>query len=112
MLPLHERVIISGWVFRAEKTKHAVCGQDGTSAADKLFGAAILDDDSVVVTGYSEGDWAETNAGGSDFCAARLDANGSEMWRWQVSERAPLPGWRERRCLWARPDHGLSHRER
>ncbi|CAM9731332.1 unnamed protein product [Ectocarpus fasciculatus] len=58
--------------------------QDGTSAADKLFGAAILDDDSVVVTGYSEGDWAETNAGGSDFCAARLDANGSEMWRWQA----------------------------
>ncbi|CAM9534982.1 unnamed protein product [Ectocarpus sp. 12 AP-2014] len=58
--------------------------QDGTSVADKLFGAAILDDDSVIVTGYSEGDWAETNAGGSDFCAARLDANGSEMWRWQA----------------------------
>lgn len=61
--------------------------QDGTPLADKMFGAAILPDDSVVISGYSEGDWAQTNAGGSDFCAARLGADGTEIWRWQVRTR-------------------------
>lgn len=61
--------------------------QEGTSASDKMFGAAILGDDSVVITGYTEGDWAQTNAGGSDFCAVRLSADGTEVWRWQVRTR-------------------------
>lgn len=51
---------------------------------DKLFGAAILADDSVVVTGYTEGTLATTNAGGSDFYAARIDSDGALIWQWQV----------------------------
>lgn len=65
--------------------------QEGTPATDKVFGVAILGDDSVVITGYTEGAIAETNAGGSDVCAVRLDADGTEVWRWQVRTQFFFP---------------------
>lgn len=32
------------------------------------------------------GDWAGSNLGEDDFVAAKLDADGIEIWRWQVRE--------------------------
>lgn len=59
--------------------------QDGTPLKDRLFASALCDDGSVVLAGYSEGDWAEANAGGSDLLAVKLNiAVGTETWRWQV----------------------------
>lgn len=63
-----------------------MCLQDGTSLKDRFFASAMCKDGSVILAGYSEGDWAEANAGGSDFTAVKLDfAVGTEIWRWQVS---------------------------
>lgn len=42
-------------------------------------------DGSVVCTGVSRGLWGNSNPGGSDFAAAKLDENGTEVWRWQVT---------------------------
>lgn len=61
--------------------------QDGTSLKDRLFASTLCKDGSVVLAGYSEGDWAEVNAGGSDLTSVKLDAVGTESWRWQVSLR-------------------------
>ena len=59
--------------------------QDGTPLKDRIFASALCGDGSVVLAGYSEGDWAEANAGGSDLAAVKLDAAvGTEIWRWQV----------------------------
>ncbi|CAM9724389.1 unnamed protein product, partial [Sphacelaria rigidula] len=58
--------------------------QEGTPETDRILGAAVLGDGSIVLAGLTRGDWAETNAGGSDFCAARLDSDGIVLWRWQV----------------------------
>lgn len=41
-------------------------------------------DGSVVLAGDSEGDWAGSNLGGSDFVAVKVDARGSMVWMWQV----------------------------
>lgn len=39
-------------------------------------------DGSVVLTGWSRGDWSEFSYGGStDFAAVKLDADGAEVWR-------------------------------
>ncbi|CAN0483185.1 unnamed protein product, partial [Scytosiphon promiscuus] len=43
----------------------------------------MAEDGSVVVVGYTYGDWDGVNAGGADFAALRLDANGTEIWRYQ-----------------------------
>ena len=45
----------------------------------------MADDGSVVVGGYTEGDWSGANAGYTDFIAVKLDAAGEEVWVWQVS---------------------------
>lgn len=44
----------------------------------------MSEDGSVVMVGYTLGDWDGTSAGGADFAAAKLDAEGKEVWRWQV----------------------------
>lgn len=51
---------------------------------DFLTGVAIGHDDSVVLAGYTTGDWNAENAGGTDFVAVKLDADGNEVWTWQV----------------------------
>ncbi|CAM9691265.1 unnamed protein product, partial [Sphacelaria rigidula] len=57
--------------------------QEGTPETEKIFGAVLLEDDSIVLAGFTRGNWTETSAGGSDFCAARLDSDGTVLWRWQ-----------------------------
>ena len=48
--------------------------------------AAVGDDDSVVLAGYTAGNWSGVHSGEfeSDFAAVKLDAEGKELWRWQV----------------------------
>lgn len=41
-------------------------------------------DDSVVLAGHTEGNWAGDNRGSYDFAAVKLAASGTELWRWQV----------------------------
>lgn len=45
----------------------------------------MANDGSVIVGGNSGGDWGGVNAGGSDFVAVKLDAEGGQVWVWQVS---------------------------
>jgi len=59
--------------------------QGGTPLKDKLFASAHGGGGSVVLAGYSEGDWAEAGAGGSDLTAVKLSSEGVVEWRWQVS---------------------------
>ena len=52
---------------------------------DVIYSVATRKDGSVLLAGYTWGDWNGTNAGGRDFAACQLDANGTEIWRWQVN---------------------------
>ncbi|CAM9975026.1 unnamed protein product, partial [Scytosiphon promiscuus] len=58
--------------------------EDGTADEGSFIrGMTMAEDGSVVVVGYTYGDWDGVNAGGADFAALRLDANGTEIWRYQ-----------------------------
>ncbi|CAN0335703.1 unnamed protein product, partial [Ectocarpus sp. 8 AP-2014] len=60
--------------------------QSGTSDDEVLVGITSANSASgseVVLVGRTEGSWAASNAGGYDFCAAKLDADGNELWSWQ-----------------------------
>lgn len=53
---------------------------------------------SVVMAGYTSGDWdGEVHAGGDDFAAVKLDADGNEVWRWQVGSHPT--GMVQQTCL-------------
>lgn len=41
-------------------------------------------DGSILLTGYTTGDWYGSNAGLRDFVAVMFDSSGSESSRWQV----------------------------
>lgn len=43
-------------------------------------------DGSAVLSGRCEGYWNTASAGALDFAAVKLDADGNELWRWQVRE--------------------------
>lgn len=66
--------------------------QEGTSAVEALYAMDVADDGSVILGGDTDGAWVGTNAGGTDFVAVKLSANGIEEWRWQVSHRRLLLG--------------------
>lgn len=60
--------------------------QDGTDAVDAFPGAAMDDDGSAVLAGYTYGDFSGAgNTGDRDFAAVKLSADGEELWRWQVN---------------------------
>lgn len=63
--------------------------QSGTPEDELLVGAApansAVSGSDVVLAGRTEGDWAASNAGGTDFCVVKLDADGNELWVWQVT---------------------------
>ena len=60
------------------------CGQDGTDGLDSVSAAVVGDNDSVVLAGYTSGSWSGITVGQADAAAVKLDANGNELWRWQV----------------------------
>lgn len=52
-----------------------------------LKSVSATDNGSFVLAGYTTGVWSgEASAGGEDFAAVKLDADGVEVWRWQVRE--------------------------
>lgn len=60
----------------------------------------MAEDGSVVLVGHTSGNWAGENSGKHDFAATKVDRDGVELWRWQVSRAALrghvafLPEWR------------------
>lgn len=59
--------------------------QSGTNQQDTVYDVAIGMDGSMFLTGDTSGDWDGANKGKTDFIVIKLDADGKEMWRWQVS---------------------------
>lgn len=45
----------------------------------------MVEGGSVVLAGSTLGDWSGATAGNIDFAAVKLDSEGAEVWRWQVS---------------------------
>lgn len=65
----------------------AAFSEGGTAGEDVITGATPLQDGSVLLVGYTFGDWDEgisATLDKRDFAAVQLDANGNEVWRWQV----------------------------
>lgn len=58
--------------------------QGGTGEEDRAYGVFADDDESVVLTGFTDGAWSDVSSGETDFAAVKLDGNGTELWRWQV----------------------------
>lgn len=75
-----------------KKTKHTCAAffhsyhhpQDGTAGEDRLRGVSVQADTSILLAGYTAGDWDGMNAGGWDCTLVALLANREEVWRWQV----------------------------
>lgn len=61
-------------------------GQAGVSEGRGVYaaGAAARADGSIVLAGYTNGDWAGEMVGQTDFASVALDEDGAELWRWQV----------------------------
>lgn len=59
--------------------------QNGTDGRDAFPGAAMGDDGSVVLAGYTDGAFSGGSKGAEDFAAVKLSADGEELWRWQVN---------------------------
>lgn len=51
---------------------------------DVIFHAAAGDDGSYVLAGWTNGTWAELSDDSFDVAAIKLDADGAEIWRYQV----------------------------
>lgn len=59
--------------------------QDGTDLYDLLYAVSATEDGSFVLAGKTTGVLSGlASAGGVDFAAVKLDADGNEIWRWQV----------------------------
>ena len=64
--------------------------QNGTGEYEECFTMAAAGKGPVVLAGKTKGNWSGTSAGHTDFAAVKLDANGTEVWRWQVSHAVYL----------------------
>ena len=60
----------------------------GTDATDWGQGSALAPDGGLYVTGYTEGDFGDANAGDKDLFAARLAPDGSLTWVTQIGTAA------------------------
>lgn len=60
--------------------------QNGTDDRDEFEAAASSDNNSVIMAGYTKGSWSRVkqNNGTLDPAAVKIDADGTEVWRWQV----------------------------
>lgn len=62
--------------------------QEGSEEDDGIWAVAGGADGSVVLAGYTLGNWNATNEGDMDYAVVKLDSEGHVLWRWQVmSER-------------------------
>lgn len=58
--------------------------QGGTDHDDWVEAAVMEEDGSIILAGYTRGDWYGTHLGNYDFAAVKLDTNGTLLWKWQV----------------------------
>ncbi|GAB5491938.1 MAG: hypothetical protein Phog2KO_21530 [Phototrophicaceae bacterium] len=58
--------------------------QFGTSEADRAYALTLTTDNEILITGYSKGDLAGTNAGDKDIITAMLSADGEVLWMTQT----------------------------
>lgn len=58
--------------------------QIGTPAADRGYAVALADDNAIVISGYSKGDLAGSNAGDKDIITAKLSPDGEVLWLHQL----------------------------
>ena len=66
--------------------------KSGTENGDYARSAVVAEDGSVFVVIETNGHWGGSlRVGADDFAAVKLDANGTEIWRWQVSQASLLP---------------------
>lgn len=61
-----------------------VLEQGGTNDAEELNASVMVTDGSVVLAGWTLGNWDGTNAGSYDCAAVKLDVDGNVLWKWQV----------------------------
>jgi hypothetical protein len=54
--------------------------QFGTPEADRAYALALTSDDSILISGYSKGNLAGSNAGDKDIITAMLSAGGEVLW--------------------------------
>lgn len=65
--------------------------QNGTvGGISKIFAAAAVED-GVVLAGSTNREWSGVDSafGEEDFAAVKLNTDGDEVWRWQVSPTIP-----------------------
>lgn len=75
-------------------SRFVACGQDGTDVSDEIYGSAYVDSRMVALCGNTYGAWDTTNEDDTDFAAVALDpSDGTEIWRWQVSDSHGQPSW-------------------
>ncbi len=58
--------------------------QFGTAEADRAYALTLTDDDAIVISGYTRGDLAGTNAGDKDIITAMISAEGEVLWMTQT----------------------------
>lgn len=59
--------------------------QSDSSTDNAVRSIVVMGDGSVVLGGDTGGAWASTPIGSRDLAAAKVDSDGQEVWRWQVS---------------------------
>ena len=59
--------------------------QNGSDKVDSTRFVFVEDDGSAVLIGNTDGSWSGNSYGGNDLAAVKLDVNGGELWRWQVT---------------------------
>ena len=98
IFPAPQKVLVtrSGSTFQLfSDLRPRCCGtcisQEGTSEDDKVYGGIAQNGGSVVLAGFSGGNWYGTNSGLRDFTALELDPDGTVLWRWQVILLTPCP---------------------
>lgn len=71
---------------RSHRTYHTRLPiQDGTLDSDRGRAIAMDDDGSMVIAGSSLGEWDIPSIGDWDMAAFKLDADGTLLWKWQVT---------------------------
>lgn len=51
---------------------------------DEIYSVVATEDGSVILSGRTFGSFEGTSAGITDLVSIKLDADGEELWRWQV----------------------------
>lgn len=61
-----------------------IYSQEGTTANEIISSAVMTSDENIVLSGVTWGDFDGMQIGSYDAAAVKLDADGKELWRYQV----------------------------